>query len=254
MRNPVALPSFTDNYIWLLPGDQGCWVVDPGDATAVMNWLEGQQQQLAGILLTHHHADHTGGAEQLSKLGNCPVWGPDECRQWRTQAVDDQQLLMLDGLGPVQVLSVAAHTRGHVAYYLPGPGWLFCGDTLFSAGCGRLFEGTATDLQTALACINALPAETLLFPTHEYTLSNLRFARHVEPGNAAMAEAEKEVQALRQQGEPSLPTNLARERSINPFLRTHSHEIRAQVAQWSGLAIDSDLETLRLLRLWKDQF
>lgn len=254
MRNPVALPSFTDNYIWLLPGDQGCWVVDPGDATAVMNWLEGQQQQLAGILLTHHHADHTGGAEQLRKLGNCPVWGPDECRQWRTQAVDDKQLLMLDGLGSVQVLSVAAHTRGHVAYYLPGPGWLFCGDTLFSAGCGRLFEGTATDLQTALACINALPASTLLFPTHEYTLSNLRFARHVEPGNAAIAEAEKEVQAQRQQGEPSLPTNLARERRINPFLRTHSHEIRAQVAQWSGLAIDSDLETLRLLRRWKDQF
>lgn len=254
MQNPVALPCFNDNYIWLLPGDQGCWVVDPGDATPVLAWLEQHEQTLAGILLTHHHADHTGGTEQLRQLGNCTVWGPDECRTWRTDAVHDQQTLELAGLGQVHVLSVGAHTLGHVAYYLPNQGWLFCGDTLFSAGCGRLFEGTAADLQRALNKINALPAETLLFPTHEYTLSNLRFARHVEPDNTAVAAAEVDVQARRLQGQPSLPTSLARERDINPFLRTHNPAIRAQVAQWSDQRADTDLDTLRLLRLWKDQF
>ncbi len=254
MQNPIALPCFDDNYIWLLPGAQGCWVVDPGDAAPVLAWLKQHQQSLAGILLTHHHADHTGGTTQLRQLSNCPVWGPDECRQWRTAAVQDQQLLELAGLGQVRVLSVGAHTRGHVAYHLPEQGWLFCGDTLFSAGCGRLFEGTAADLQRALACIDELPAETLLFPTHEYTLSNLRFARHVEPDNAAVVDAEEDVQARRLLNEPSLPTSLIRERRINPFLRTHSHALRAQVAQWSGQTFDSELETLRLLRLWKDQF
>lgn len=254
MNNPVALPCFTDNYIWALPTEAGCWVVDPGDAGTVQTWLEQQRQTLAGILLTHHHADHTGGVRQLREAFQCPVWGPDECSSWRTEAVQDQTTLFLPGLGKVDVLSVAAHTRGHVAYHLPAQGWLFCGDALFSAGCGRLFEGTARDLQIALNRINDLPDETLLFPTHEYTLSNLHFARHVEPGNDRIADAEQEVLELRAQDLPSLPSTLARERDINPFLRTQSAEIRASVANWSAQAFCSELETLRLLRAWKDQF
>lgn len=254
MNNPIALPCFTDNYIWILPSDQGCWVIDPGDADVVLRWLEQYQQKMAGILLTHHHADHTGGVKQLREALQCPVWGPDECAAWRTQAVHDMQVLMMAGIGEIQVLSVAAHTRGHVAYYLPAQGWLFCGDALFSAGCGRIFEGTAHDLQRALARMNALPAETRLFPTHEYTLSNLRFARHVEPGNHAAKEAEQRIKKQRAEGIPSLPSSLAMERCMNPFLRMHSGEIRAAVAEWSGQAFSTELETLRLLRLWKDQF
>jgi len=254
MQIPIALPCFSDNYIWLIPGNQGCWVVDPGDAAPVLAWLEQHQQTLAGILLTHHHADHTGGVTVLRQHSNCPVWGPDECLKWRTDAAQHEQILTLGELGSVQVISVAAHTRSHMAYYLPQQGWLFCGDALFSAGCGRLFEGNADDLQSALTRINSLPSETLLFPTHEYTLSNLRFAREVEPGNAEITKAETDVREKRLKSEPSLPTSLARERLINPFLRTQSPELKAHVARWSGQALESDLATLKHLRLWKDVF
>jgi len=254
MQNPVALPCFNDNYIWIIPGDQGCWVVDPGDSVPVLAWLKQHRQTLAGILLTHHHADHTGGAAALRQYSNCRVLGPDECQRWRSEAVQHEQILTLAGLGAVQVISVAAHTRDHVAYYLPQQGWLFCGDAIFSAGCGRLFEGTANDLQLALSRMNALPPETLLFPAHEYTLSNLRFAREVEPENTEIAKAEAEVQGKRTNGEPSLPSSLMRERHINPFLRTHSPELRARVASWSGQVLETDEATLRHLRLWKDVF
>lgn len=253
MHSPIAIPCFKDNYIWMLIGTQGCWVVDPGDATPVLAWLAAQQRKLAGILLTHHHADHVGGATALARHFDCPVWGPDECASWRTHALPAQGALTLAGLGDTHVLSVAAHTLGHVAYYFPQQAWLFCGDTLFSAGCGRLFEGTADDLQQALGHINQLPAETLLFPAHEYTLSNLRFAQQAEPGNAAVTKAVSDVQQWRSLGQPSLPTTLTRERLINPFLRLHSTELRASVAAWSKKLFQSERETLRLLRLWKDQ-
>lgn len=254
MNDPVALPCFNDNYIWTLPTSQGCWVVDPGDAGTVRGWLGAHQLSLAGILLTHHHADHTGGVNELREAFGCPVWGPDECSTWRTDAVDDRQVLMLPGLGAVEVLWVGAHTLGHVAYHLPRQGWLFCGDALFSAGCGRLFEGTAEDLQRALRRLNDLPAHTRVFPTHEYTVSNLHFATQVEPGNDAIRSALDDVLELRRQGLPSLPTHLAREREINPFLRAGSPEVRTTVANWSGQLPASDLETVRLLRQWKDVF
>lgn len=254
MQRPIAISSFKDNYIWLIRTDAGCWVIDPGDAAPVMAWLHEHGQRLAGILLTHHHADHVGGANTLAQHFECPVWGPDECRTWRTHAVQDESLLTLPGLGRVRVISIAAHTRGHVAYHMPEPSWLFCGDTLFSAGCGRLFEGTAADLQLALARINSLPAETLLFPAHEYTGNNLRFAHHVEPHNRDIADAIDEVRHWRDNLQPSLPTSLARERLINPFLRTHNSTLRDSVASWSEQPFVSDTETLRLLRCWKDQF
>lgn len=254
MQRPIAIPCFKDNYIWLISTAAGCWVIDPGDAAPVLTWLHQHQQQLAGILLTHHHADHVGGTHALLQHFDCPVWGPDECQEWRTHAVQDQSLLTLSGLGSVRVISISAHTRGHVAYHLPEQAWLFCGDTLFSAGCGRLFEGTATDLQKALARINSLPAETLLFPAHEYTLSNLRFAQQVEPHNTDIVQAIQDVRECRDNTQPSLPTSLARERLINPFLRTDSTALRKSVADWSEQAFASEHDTLRLLRLWKDQY
>lgn len=254
MQNPVAIPAFKDNYLWLLPAESGCWVVDPGDAAPVLDWLTKHGKALAGILLTHHHADHVGGVATLAQHYRCPVWGPDECRVWRTQAVQGGDDLLLDGLGRVHVLDVAAHTAGHVAYHLPDQRWLFCGDALFSAGCGRLFEGTAADLHRALDRINALPPDTWLFPTHEYTQSNLRFAQAVEPGNVAVAEAIETVRLKRALGEPSLPTSLSRERRINPFLRVQEPEIRARVARWRGQHGLTEVDTLAALRLWKDQF
>jgi len=254
MQSPIAIPCFKDNYIWMLVGEQGCWVVDPGDAEPVLVWLEAHQQKLAGILLTHHHADHVGGVTKLAQYFDCPVWGPDECRTWRTMPVHDQSLLALPGIGQALVVSVRAHTLGHVAYHFPEHGWLFCGDTLFSAGCGRLFEGTADDLYAALARINRLPVETLLFPAHEYTLSNLRFAQHVEPQNMAASQAITDVQETRRHLLPSLPSSIRREREINPFLRLHSAELRASVATWSEQSFQSEHETLRLLRRWKDQY
>lgn len=253
MHSPIAIPCFKDNYIWMLIGTQGCWVVDPGDASPVLDWLAQQQRSLTGILLTHHHADHVGGAATLARHFDCPVWGPEECARWRTHALPETGSLILAGLGEVRVLSVSAHTLGHVAYHFPQQAWLFCGDALFSAGCGRLFEGTADDLQRALGHINNLPAETLLFPAHEYTLSNLRFAQQVEPSNAAVAEAMATVQQWRSMNLPSLPSALHRERLINPFLRLHSAELKTSVASWSKQIFQSERETLRLLRLWKDQ-
>lgn len=253
MQSPIAIPCFKDNYIWMLVGTQGCWVVDPGDAAPVLTWLTQQKRTLAGILLTHHHADHVGGARALARHFDCPVWGPDECADWRTHALPPQGVLTLAGLGTAHVLSVSAHTLGHVAYHFPQQAWLFCGDALFSAGCGRLFEGTADDLQRALGQINQLPANTQVFPAHEYTLSNLRFAQQVEPDNLHVTKAIREVQEWRTAGQPSLPTTLMRERLINPFLRLQSPELKASVSARAELPFQSELETLRLLRLWKDQ-
>jgi hydroxyacylglutathione hydrolase len=258
MHSPIAISSFNDNYIWIIETDQGCWVVDPGDAKPVISWLVANQQRIAGILLTHHHADHVGGVEALEAFAQTQqqtltVWGPDECQRWRTQAAKPGDLLSLPGLGQVSVMDVSAHTLGHIAYFLPEPAWLFCGDSLFSAGCGRLFEGTPLQLFHTLQRINDLPAHTHIFPAHEYTQKNLAFAQHVEPSNESLALAYHEVSSWREQKRPSLPTTLARERLINPFLRLHSPELREQVSHFAEQAFQSEVITLAQLRQWKDQ-
>ena len=258
MHNPIAIPCFNDNYIWLIATQTGCWVVDPGDAKPVTAWLKAHQQRLSGILLTHHHADHVGGVQALVELARTKnqtlsIWGPDECHRWRSLPAITGETQRVTGLGNFTVLDVSAHTLGHIAYYFAEHGWLFCGDSLFSAGCGRLFEGTPQQLHQALQRINALPSDTKLFPAHEYTLKNLAFAQCVEPQNGAVANAILEVEALRERNEPSLPTTLARERNINPFLRLHSKALQAQVAEHTGQAFHTEENTLALLRQWKDQ-
>jgi hydroxyacylglutathione hydrolase len=257
MQSPIAISSFNDNYIWLIVTDQGCWVVDPGDAKPVIAWLEAHQQQIAGVLLTHHHADHVGGVEALVQFAHrrnqtLTVWGPEECQRWRNQAAKPEDLLHISGLGNVSVIDVSAHTLGHIAYFLPEPAWLFCGDSLFSAGCGRLFEGTPVQLFHTLQRINNLPSRTQIFPAHEYTAKNLAFAQRVEPTNESIKQAYGEVSKWREQNIASLPTTLERERRINPFLRLHSVELRAQVAAYAATAFNSEIETLTLLRHWKD--
>lgn len=249
-----ALPCFQDNYIWLLHDGSLAWLVDPGDAGTAMRALAERDLTLAGILVTHHHADHVGGVAALLDTADVPVLGPTEAGTIISQPVAGGEALRLPVLGRIQVLAVGAHTRGHIAFHLPDEKALFCGDALFSAGCGRLFEGTPADLQQAMARLAALADDTLCYPAHEYTLSNLRFAAAVEPGNRDIAAHIEQVLAWRAQGRPSLPTPLGLERLINPFLRSDLSALADAASRHAGEKIAPGLSTLATLRRWKDDF
>ena len=254
--NLAALPAFTDNYIWMLHDGSRAVVVDPGDAAPVHVALDQLGLQLAAILVTHHHADHVGGVDALRGRLQGPVYGParekipQPCLPLRAGQV-------IDVLGlTFQVLDVPGHTAGHIAYFQTGADGrplLFCGDTLFSGGCGRLFEGTPAQMADSLAQFAALPADTQVCCTHEYTLSNLRFASVVEPGNAALAAYTVRCQALRAQGQPTLPSRMGLELQINPFLRCDQPEVQAS-ALAHGAAPGDAVRVLAALREWKNQF
>lgn len=254
-----ALPCFRDNYIWLAHDGARAWAVDPGDAAPVLAALRTGGLALAGILVTHHHDDHIGGIATLQReLADAalalPVLGPREAGDCVNRLVTGGERLTLPVLGRVDVLAVGAHTRGHLAFHLPEAEALFCGDALFSAGCGRLFEGTPADLQQALARIAALPDATRCHPAHEYTLANLHFAAAVEPDNEDIRQHIASVRATLAAGRPSLPTPLARERLINPFLRSHLPALAAAASRHAGEEIAPGLSTLTVLRRWKDDF
>lgn len=258
----TAVPAFDDNYLWLVhsPVDpRQVVVVDPGDAAAVEAALQAQGLVLKGILVTHHHGDHVGGVAALVAAANpLPVFGPgDEDIDGITHPVKGGDSVKLPALGlAFTVLAVPGHTRGHVAY--AGHGAVFCGDTLFSGGCGRLFEGTPAQMYASLGALAALPAETQVYCAHEYTASNLRFALAVEPGNAALVAYAGEVGQLRAAGKSTVPTSVAREQAINPFLRTAVPAVRAAAAAFAaeaGLpATADDITTLAALREWKNRF
>lgn len=258
MLNLTPLRAFNDNYIWLLqqPATQQCAVVDPGDAQPVLDWLaDNQSWQLTDILITHHHGDHTGGIQQLKQATNARVIGPaTENIPLRDVAVADQQLQVLGH--SVQVLPVPGHTSGHVAYYCAGsPGFLLSGDTLFAAGCGRMFEGTAAQMSASLALLAQLPADTLLYCAHEYTLGNLEFAAAVEPDNQQIQQRLQQVIKLREHNGISLPSTLELELATNPFLRCHLPQVQQTLHQ-HGLAVDASdpAEIFAALRGWKDIF
>jgi hydroxyacylglutathione hydrolase len=221
------LPAFTDNYIWALDRAGEAIVVDPGDGTVVQRWLEAGSLRLAAIVITHHHPDHTGGIALLRKTWDVPVYGPRAEHPkiaGLTTLLDDGDEIELFG-ERYTVIAVPGHTLGHIAYY--GAGRLFCGDTLFSAGCGRLFEGTPAQMHASLSRLAALPGDTRVYCTHEYTTSNLAFANAVEPGNAALQARIAEVRELRAHERPSLPSTIALERAHNPFLRGDMPAVRA---------------------------
>ncbi|MDY0022259.1 hydroxyacylglutathione hydrolase [Arenimonas caeni] len=254
MTRTIPLPAFQDNYIWLLAGaDDACVVVDPGDAAPVLEAAARGLRPVA-VLLTHHHADHVGGVEAVLARFPVPCYGPDDPRiPAAAIRVGDGDRVDVPALGlGFDVIAVPGHTRSHIAFH--GGGALFCGDTLFSLGCGRLFEGTPAQMLASLDRLAALPGDTRVCCAHEYTEANGRFARAAEPENAARDERLAEVAARRARGEPSLPSTLAGERACNPFLRVDAPGVLAGLAARLGQAPGDRAEAFAALRAWKDGF
>ncbi len=252
----IPLPAFSDNYIWLLHDGQQALVVDPGDAQPVLQALERASLQLEAILVTHHHPDHTGGVSALRQATGARVFGPvrEVMPEPLTRLVEGEHLQCL-GLN-FEVIEVPGHTAGHIAYYASVPEQaplLFCGDTLFSGGCGRLFEGTPAQMLASLDKLAALPDATRVCCAHEYTLSNLLFACAVEAGNEALLKYMKTVQTLRAAGQTTLPSTLLLERQINPFLRTRQPTV-IQAAQAFDASASDEASIFAALRQWKNEF
>jgi hydroxyacylglutathione hydrolase len=266
----LCIPAFADNYLWLIHNGRHACAVDPGDAAPILAALDAHQLLLCAILITHHHLDHCGGVNDLIQHAEqqhaerqhagqppIPVYGPaNETINGVTQRLDDGASVLLPELGlALEVLAVPGHTRGHIAYYAAQEQWLFCGDTLFAGGCGRLFEGSAQQMADSLARLAALPDRTLVYCAHEYTLSNLKFAHEVEPMNPALAARISDEQAKRAQGLPTVPSTIALERASNPFLRCGEAAIIALLEKNGRLNPGSDpVQVFAALRTWKNDY
>ncbi len=255
----VALPAFKDNYLWLIHDGVNAAVVDPGDAAPVQAALDGQGLTLTAILLTHHHADHIGGVPELLRRRPVPVFGPrQEAIATVTVPLSGDELVSVPGLAlQLRVIDVPGHTSGHIAYLREAPGarWLFCGDTLFAGGCGRLFEGTPAQMRDSLAKLAALPGDTLVYCAHEYTLANLRFAAAAEPGNAAVGARVAAESAKRAAHQSTIPSTIALELATNPFLRYREPAIAAHLRELGKLTPHaSELAVFAALREWKNTF
>jgi len=250
------IPAFDDNYIWLLREPEGrlAAVVDPGDEEPVLAALEAAGLALSAILITHHHYDHTGGVKELLEAWPAAlVLGPADSRiPALTRTVGEGDRIALPGLDATfQVLAVPGHTSSHIAYL--GGGALFCGDTLFAAGCGRVFDGTFEQLAASLERIAGLPGDTLLYCAHEYTLANLGFAQWVEPESASVAERTAQARRLRGLGQPTVPSRLSEELATNPFLRTGVPAVKTAAERFAGRLLETGGEVFTALRRWKDE-
>ena len=258
MLTVEPIPAFNDNYIWMLQrqGTRRVVVVDPGQAEPVIKRLQDEQLELEAILVTHHHKDHVGGIQALLDFAQVPVYGPDNpaianisqpLKEGGTFTVLDEQF---------QVSEVPGHTLDHIAYLSTSTQQplLFCGDSLFSAGCGRLFEGSAEQMFTSLTKYIHLQPETLVYPTHEYTLANVSFATAVEPDNLDLQEYLSWCIKQRQENKPTLPTTIGRELAINPFLRSSEPTIAQSVGNHFSMSNIEPVAVFRQTRLWKDHF
>ncbi|MEX0729743.1 MAG: hydroxyacylglutathione hydrolase [Aquisalimonadaceae bacterium] len=254
MINVFPISAFSDNYIWAIQreGTNHCAVVDPGDAAPVLSTLAARNLRLDAIIITHHHADHVGGVEQLLRHFEVPVYGPaGERIPGRTTALNDGDSFHLPTLGlDLEVIDVPGHTAGHIAYY--GHDLLFCGDTLFAGGCGRLFEGTPAQMHASLSRLAALPDTTQVFCAHEYTQANLRFARRVDPENEALAQRLRTVEEKRAAGECTLPSRIGTEKQTNPFLRSDDANVKQAAERLTGKRLTSAVDVFTAVRALKD--
>lgn len=258
MVSIIPIPAFADNYIWLLRRRTSAVVVDPGDAAPVLAYLAREGLTLTAVLATHHHGDHVGGIPALLAQYAVPVFGPArETIPGRTHAIGQGDVVDVPGL-PVTLtgIDIPGHTSGHIAYFgdVDGQPSLFCGDTLFAAGCGRIFEGTPRQMWASLSALAALPDVTRVYCGHEYTLANLRFALAVEPDNADVRDRMGREQGRRDRGEPTLPSTIGTERATNPFLRAPLPAVRAAAARHAGCTLTDDIEAFAALREWKNTF
>jgi hydroxyacylglutathione hydrolase len=257
--NVLTVPAFNDNYLWLIHDGTHAVVVDPGDAAPILAALKANHLLLTAILTTHHHADHVGGVATLLRAFDVPVYGPARDRIASvTHKLQEGDVLTLDQPGlSFRVIDVPGHTLGHIAYYEEKQGWLFCGDTLFAGGCGRLFEGTPAQMLSSLDKLAALPEATKVYCAHEYTMSNLRFAQAAEPANHAITERLRTEQAKRDSDLPTVPSSIGLERKTNPFLRAREASIVDQLHAENKLHGDCNgdaVAAFAALREWKNNF
>lgn len=248
-----AIPAFRDNYIWMLHRGKVAVVVDPGDAVPVARVLAQEGLELTAILITHHHADHQGGVESLSANCQLSVFGPAaESITGLTHPLQGGEVFELPALGTsVSVISVPGHTSGHLAYLMGNR--LFCGDTIFGAGCGRLFEGTPAQMAASLRTLASLPDETEVYCAHEYTEMNLRFAVAVEPGNRMLQQRVLDVAATRARGQSTVPSTMALEKATNPFLRCSEPAVVAAAVARGAVSTDP-VAVFAAIRGWRNEF
>ena len=254
MLDIIPIPALKDNYIWILHNRQHAVVVDPGDAAPVRAYLNAHELLLTAILCTHHHHDHTGGISELVQVYNVPVYGPQHenvpCISRRLGEGDAVELAEFNI--KLEVIDIPGHTRGHIGFAWAGG--VFCGDTLFGCGCGKLFEGTAAQLLYALQRLAKLPDDTPVYCGHEYTEANIRFALVCEPTNTKLQQRQSATLALRAAGRPSLPSTIALEKATNPFLRCAEPEVIAAVLRKTPTQQTDEISIFTALRTWKDSF